>query len=635
MKKAATLTLLLIILQASLARAALVNLRVNAPVPSSASVPAQSLVTQTYTDTQINTCIEKTCGPAVSNIGAYNAFSKKFLESPQFQKVWIDLESKIKDRLENEAKQGAKLMERLQTFYKERPQIKIRPEAHAFLAWSKIHTIVDDRTAELRTFDAKTNTMTFNEEKYLEITEGLPETTRVALRAYVNQWWGLALNKPLPATKFENLLNVKLRAYYPGIPIREALKRYAQQQLSRLNQLKQTLPILSAFVGEDFESILTQASNGTDLGKEDSQVIEGPTLIIDMLTEITRGDLFQALLAVPIDTHLIFTPEVQNRILGTTKQDTGENSDAMAKITEVCKPKLAQLMQASVNDEQMKRFKPMLSEVQSAAKRVAARLVAPSEVETINGVIDAARFDYSDSAAEELVRFKSSLRKTSSYRAFLGTDAAASEAITVFLMIMGTNPNSSKGDSAAEEICGKISASTISDYALSALGQIEVSWFTLVHPDVGIGILAHELGHVTSFKLREIARRNKNSALGFLSSFDCVANRNPFVLNPLSLGVENTIWSEEDWADHFSSLVLNELQASDSIWMKNNRNKACALVTNFDFYFGNSIQPAAGDPHSSGFLRMLMIGNDRGKLDPVCKPFLNYADTNSRKLICN
>jgi hypothetical protein len=185
-------------------------------------------------------------------------------------------------------------------------------------------------------------------------------------------------------------------------------------------------------------------------------------------------------------------------------------------------------------------------------------------------------------------------------------------------------------------LCRAIPVDGLSDHTLTAQGRISLSWFTVTYRDIGMGVAGHELGHWVSANMRMMGLALKG-APNYLASLNCVANRNPFVLAPRVLDYyDNTIWSEEDWADHYSALVLNEMAKSPTSWARFSKNTGCALVSDDgDIYSGNHMESAVGDSHSSGFYRVLMIGLDRGQLTPSCQKFVTYAPANGRNLRCN
>ena len=113
-----------------------------------------------------------------------------------------------------------------------------------------------------------------------------------------------------------------------------------------------------------------------------------------------------------------------------------------------------------------------------------------------------------------------------------------------------------------KKACEALPIQTVSDYTLTSQGKIAISWFTAAYPALGVSIFAHEVGHVVSQSIRELQIRGTDAAK-FSNVLSCVANRNPFVIEPINLSkMENTSWSEEDWADHFSSMVMNYMTAT-------------------------------------------------------------------------
>jgi hypothetical protein len=171
--------------------------------------------------------------------------------------------------------------------------------------------------------------------------------------------------------------------------------------------------------------------------------------------------------------------------------------------------------------------------------------------------------------------------------------------------------------------CASLPSGGVGDATLSSQGRVFLSWFTLRFPEYSLSILSHEFGHAISLYLRKVPP--------FSTTLDCIANRNPNVLKPLHLSLnyaDDSRWTEEDWADHFSSLILIELNSKEP-------NLGCALLKEDDkSYLNNSYGPTDGDPHSAGLLRLMMIAIDRGQMNTVCQPLVAYAPAHGRELQC-
>jgi|GEM_PF-6024330 len=126
------------------------------------------------------------------------------------------------------------------------------------------------------------------------------------------------------------------------------------------------------------------------------------------------------------------------------------------------------------------------------------------------------------------------------------------------------------------EFCEKLPVEANSDATDVLNNQISLSWFSVHYPELGAGILAHEIGHIVS----KYIRRNLDST-PFTESLNCVAKASPWTLAeqlPLQKS-EDTQWSEEDWADHFASLIVKDFVPSGS-GVGRLKNFACALLPN-------------------------------------------------------
>lgn len=182
----------------------------------------------------------------------------------------------------------------------------------------------------------------------------------------------------------------------------------------------------------------------------------------------------------------------------------------------------------------------------------------------------------------------------------------------------------------------------VTDYSIPGFKVISLSWFTAAFPQYGVGIAAHEVGHLVSGLIRNMGSRevNRPRAEKFRESLSCVANRNIFLQSPLELWgatkgtSENSQWSEEDWADHFASQVLIELQSRNLVESKYLQNFGCALVYKKSGDAEAKLEPSPGAVHSSGLLRLLTIARDTGKSTELCGGLLQQALPAEKNPMC-
>lgn len=183
--------------------------------------------------------------------------------------------------------------------------------------------------------------------------------------------------------------------------------------------------------------------------------------------------------------------------------------------------------------------------------------------------------------------------------------------------------------------CKELPVGAIADFALSALGKVSISWYSLAFPDRGAATLAHEIGHVVAAKLRQDQVKNPQAHAAFTNSMSCVANRNPSQKESVVLnGAKQTLFSSEDWADHFSALTMEEF-SKRGVAIGEAPSMGCTMLDNKNgSYSTNKVEPADKDNHSSGFVRLLMTGHDRKQLTPDCQSILEEIAPN-RTLQCH
>lgn len=102
------------------------------------------------------------------------------------------------------------------------------------------------------------------------------------------------------------------------------------------------------------------------------------------------------------------------------------------------------------------------------------------------------------------------------------------------------------------------------------------------------------------------------------------------------LGFQDTTWSEEDWADHFASLVISEMEAAGTLPFQP-KNMACSLVADLGDYYASSqsLVPAKNDTHSSGLLRVIMTAIDKNEMTSQCQKVVDRFPTKKSSLRCH
>jgi hypothetical protein len=142
--------------------------------------------------------------------------------------------------------------------------------------------------------------------------------------------------------------------------------------------------------------------------------------------------------------------------------------------------------------------------------------------------------------------------------------------------------------------------------------KILISTFSVKNPDYGVGIVAHELGHLV-FNFIE-----KNKLLEKVDSVGCVNSRNKY---KSSAALDKNQFLNEDWSDNFANRIVHFIANSSSENRYYGKNFACALLEHdSDKQFAiNKLEPNKDDVHSSGLSRLIMNAADRGASTANCE----------------
>jgi hypothetical protein len=162
----------------------------------------------------------------------------------------------------------------------------------------------------------------------------------------------------------------------------------------------------------------------------------------------------------------------------------------------------------------------------------------------------------------------------------------------------------------AKETCDEWYLSGLSDHIYTASGSVYLSWVTVQHPDIGIGVIAHEIGHA-------VERILQNMDLASSPHLEHLELRLPYC--HATFQTANSQYASEDFADYFAGLLLRE-QSKTVPWL---RNYGCALIhEENDFYKIDLVNNRSGT-HSRNPFRILNIENTwrDGDLPKSCETF--------------
>ncbi len=281
-----------------------------------------------------------------------------------------------------------------------------------------------------------------------------------------------------------------------------------------------------------------------------------------------------------------------------------------------CHKSITQALMASPSQAQQVRYLALMEKVKQASREAAEKYLQGSALQLAQTVIDQAQF----SKPVGLQEMKTSLQAEIAHMAI--QSAATTEKIrqlalsdAVSLLTVSFIPNR-EGKSLLfrdiQEMCDTFTPAAFEDKALGEIETIQIGWQSSLFPELGAGIMAHEIGHMVSFAVQD----QKQGVTAYQEARARSAVLHSFLLLKEASNASPNQYREEDWADTFSSTVLKVLRAKGF----QPTNFACALVPVDDknkTYRDLKISDLSGqDVHSEGLTRALLTQGRLGKKMP-------------------
>lgn len=148
------------------------------------------------------------------------------------------------------------------------------------------------------------------------------------------------------------------------------------------------------------------------------------------------------------------------------------------------------------------------------------------------------------------------------------------------------------------QFCANLTPVAVSDAALFSTNLFSVGPVSLRHPEYGVNVIAHELGHLLYNQLENHAGSSTNSKQWFESTKSCLVGQHD---------ESGSQYLMEDWADFVSAKIA--LSPKNTACMLYNENSAGALLQ-----FSLS---TTSDSHSSPLFRLLNFEVQRGREIPA------------------
>jgi len=615
---------------------------------STTTIPTAHSAPSSEKAAQIDACIVSTCGSPSVNMSGSAAF-ERVSNTPSKEAVaqshifGDEIKALIKGQVEAEQKKALAL----QYAIADKAPLVLSKEVKVLFVSLRVMKALAPVLKEVAPFSYETRKYEVNHLKFDAYLSTLPSAARNAVRIILENVYLPVLDTLMNGALAGGTLKYRLAKLYPTLPLSKALRKDAAGLIEARAKF---LAWLGKDLGETIElafdeALFFKAANEGDLSQSEITTYERTFPSIAIFSQIMKAKYAAAFSDFPMDIEadvekLRNTDFVSNYETQAQKLDTQALSVMMMS---QCSFYLKISLDANTSALRIRKFQPVIAEVKNAAKSVVQKFADPATLQSLHSAIDKLEFSYPTSSAERIDSVRAVMRseqgKLQKKWAAIKENNRNAQLLDALSTFMDSEAETLEqqiySKSNLLKACEELPTYPITDAANTFAGKVFVGWYSLAFPQRGASILGHEIGHALSRKLRDQQLAKPSTNRTFTESLTCVANRNPFVLNPSTIqGRDDTTWSEEDWADHFSALVMNELSAKGSA-LGTAPNLACSLINDSKgSYVGNQLEPVGKRTHSEPLLRLLMYAQDRNQLTSECRVLLNEKAP-TRKMQCH
>ncbi len=433
------------------------------------------------------------------------------------------------------------------------------------------------------------------------ITQVQPEDLDWTVQAVKSYFSGSRRLQPLDYMEYPIEFFTKYN--YPGKSVADALAEEAAKLIVIRDLLFKIYPIFKLasspsfqtfekallkepFTPEEKEAFLSDRESLETFG----EILPGGELRdILSLRSFSVQDVFESAISDSLDVH--------KQKLHATSVLKPEKS-----ILDICQKSLTSYLASSPSQKQNEDFQNSMAELKSKSLQTIHRTKVKTAILNAEFVLPRTKIEARLGLKNDLRDAMTSTENGNKLLASLDIKSQADKEVFLIFSVMISFDKSPRDleetiYNEVQEFCEENGPKHIADAALSSLSLINVGWRSVMYPEYGYGIAAHELGHVISAADPEATASTKY----------CLAENKGQV----------AATTEEDFADNFAMKMLELSKATD------NRNYGCLLLRQADRQYSNltmGIDPdIPDDSHSSGFYRLIALGTHLDNLTPTCQ----------------
>lgn len=294
-----------------------------------------------------------------------------------------------------------------------------------------------------------------------------------------------------------------------------------------------------------------------------------------------------------------------NSKMGHIYQNTGLLKQEFKNAYGVCVTKVINSYSALPDTKQINYFENKLKEITAIAKQMIEEKKQQSIHDQLNFQIqfptdkNQSLIDWTQQLSLQQVDTDITLQKIKNLKI---SEAGIPAALFMYLALNGTE-NSLFAEALA--FCDKTEPAFLNDAAFLSQNKIQLSWPTITNPEIGLGIIAHEVGHIVSYQFPDTVKSVKNC---------------------LQLKRSTDLYSEEDFADVFSTAVMNKMIFKQP--ELKTKNMSCGLIERDKngWVAGTLVNPNRFDTHSSSFYRLIAVSKLSNSMTSQCTQYLNQKN---------
>ncbi len=415
-------------------------------------------------------------------------------------------------------------------------------------------------------------------------------------------------------------LEIFVQKVYPNLDILTAIANEAKKLQIIQDKLTKAYPILQSNAVAT-TAILQKAISKTPLSPDEkADFISDRMTLLSIQEFLPHGNWRDSLLQRPVNIKAI-AAELLSRAQKARELNLSEEKLASERVSLAikCSYHMLDKVASSPTPDQNQKFSHLVQGLKTDARRVIGGSQYNSAevlqaIDKVTLVLPPTKQQTAAALSRTIKNKVQALAFMNERISKLDTNNQEDRELVLLMLAGAYSGPESKDETAFEnvnEFCLENSAEEISDAAYTAYQVVNVGWRSVLYPQFGYGVVAHELGHV-------------------ISAADTASMRSQFsqVKSCLNKNQDSTSYLEEDLADLFATEMMKLKPTHQA-------NYSCLLLQQDSGEYSDLKMSSDKDGvHSSSFYRLIAIDSQLNKLTPACQSAKNSSLEGKRLQSC-